>query len=102
MTAWLDFDDFSGLVGEPFSTVVEDGAEVTLTLAEATLGAELGGPGPDGTPRRQFSLVFAGPAQPALGQGTRELSHAGLGAVALFLVPVGGDAEGLRYQAVFA
>uniref|UniRef100_UPI0035B31888 DUF6916 family protein n=1 Tax=Nocardioides simplex TaxID=2045 RepID=UPI0035B31888 len=102
MTAWLDFEDFSGLVGERFTTVVGDDAEVLLTLTEAVLGAEPGGPGPDGTPRRQFSLVFAGPALPALGQGTRELSHAGLGVVALFLVPVGGDADGIRYQAAFA
>lgn len=102
MTAWWDFDDFSGLVGEPFVVVLPDGDEVGLVLTDASLGAQTGGTAPDGTTRRQFSLVFTGPLEPDLGQGTRELAHAALGTLALFLVPVGSGSDGRRYEAAFA
>ena len=102
MTAWWDFNDFSGLVGDPFVVVVPEGDEVTLVLTDASLGAQPGGTSPDGTARQQFSLVFTGPPAPTLGQGTRELTHATLGTLALFLVPVGGGRDGLRYEAAFA
>lgn len=51
----------------------------------------------------QFSLLFRGPLEPALDQGIRELEHAELGPMALFLVPVGPNraGTGMRYQAVF-
>jgi len=48
-----------------------------------------------------FSLLFVGPAEPALPQGTVELTHDTLGLLALFVVPVGRDATGMRYEAVF-
>lgn len=102
MTVWWDFDDFSGLVGDPFVLVLPEGEEVPLVLTEATLGGQPGAATPDGTSRRQFSLVFTGPREFGLGQGTRELRHAGLGTVALFLVPIGSGSDGLRYEAAFA
>jgi hypothetical protein len=47
-------------------------------------------------------LLFRGPTQPALTQGTYVLEGpADIGRLALFLVPVGPDAEGLCYEAVF-
>ena len=52
--------------------------------------------------RRQFSLLFRGPVDPFLSQGTYRLDHAELGALDIFLVPIGPDAEGMRYEAVFA
>lgn len=36
-----------------------------------------------------------------LGQGTFELEHEKLGTFPLFLVPIGPDHQGFRYQAVF-
>ncbi len=36
-----------------------------------------------------------------LGQGTFDLEHDQIGSFALFLVPIGPDAEGMRYEAVF-
>lgn len=50
----------------------------------------------------QFSLIFAGPASPCLPQRLYELSHAGMGNVELFLVPVGPDETGMQYEAAFS
>jgi len=51
--------------------------------------------------RRPFSLEFAGPADPIQPQATVELSHAVLGRLAVFIVPIGRDTCDTRYQAIF-
>ena len=99
---WLTYEDFAGRVGDRFEITAPAGSGVTLTLAAATLGDHAGGLGPDNEPRQQFSLLFRGPAAPALGQGTYSLEHDGLNGLALFLVPLGPDADGQRYEAAFA
>lgn len=48
-----------------------------------------------------FSIVFRGPLRPVLPQGIRRLEHDGLGGLELFLVPIGPDEAGMRYEAVF-
>jgi hypothetical protein len=54
------------------------------------------------TPRqRMFSLVFRGPLDQPLEQGLCPLAHDALGNADLFLVPVGREADGFRYEAVF-
>lgn len=52
--------------------------------------------------RAPFSLVFRGPAEPALSQGIRRLEHDELGTTEIFIVPIALEADGLRYQAVFS
>jgi hypothetical protein len=46
-------------------------------------------------------LFFYGSADSNLGQGTFELEHESLGQLQIFLVPIGIDSRGIRYQAVF-
>ena len=99
---WLTFDDFAGRVGERFEVYGAEDRVLATELVEATEGSQLGGPGPDGSQRRQFSLVFRGPSTPLLAQGTYRLVHAELGELALFLVPIGPDDAGPRYEAAFA
>jgi hypothetical protein len=99
---WLTYDLFGGRTGERFEVAVDDGEPLELELTEATESTELGGPGPDGQERRQFSLIFRGPATPFVPQGTYALSHAELGELDLFLVPLGPDGDGMRYEAAFA
>lgn len=101
-TAWFTYDDFADRVGEQFRLRLPDAAILPLVLSEAEAGLEDSGPSPGGATRRQFSLVFRGPADPQLSQGTWELEHDLMGELALFLVPLGPDADGPRYQAVFA
>jgi hypothetical protein len=99
---WLTYDDFAPHVGDRFDVSVPDGEPLVLELVDATQSSAAGGPGPTGEERHQFSLVFRGPSAPVLAQGTRELSQDELGELALFLVPIGSDAEGMRYEAAFA
>ncbi|CAI9412571.1 DUF6916 family protein [Nocardioides sp. T2.26MG-1] len=100
---WLTCDQFAPLVGEEFQVGVAGGSRtVSMVLTEATEGSEPGGTGPDGQSRRQFSLVFRGPGEPALPQGTYVVGHPGLGRFELFLVPIARDADALQYEAAFA
>ena len=50
----------------------------------------------------QFSLLFRGPVSPVMQQCTAKLEHEKLGSLELFLVPLGPDEKGMRYQAVFS
>jgi hypothetical protein len=54
-----------------------------------------------GEPREPFSLLFRGPAEPMLPQKSYALSNEHTGPIEIFLVPVGRDAAGLLYEAVF-
>jgi hypothetical protein len=51
--------------------------------------------------RAPFSLVFRGPLDQYLQQGVQRLEHIALGPLDLFLVPIGPDKAGMRYEAVF-
>lgn len=101
-SGWLTYDAFARRVGERFDLTVGEGRAVPMELAEASEGTEPGGLGPEGQERLQFSLVFRGPATQVLPQGTYRLSHAELGGLELFLVPLAPDAEGALYEAAFA
>jgi hypothetical protein len=73
-------------------------ADATNTLELELLQVEA-------TPRTQhgrpFSLVFRGPLAPVAVQRIYPLEHATLGLFEIFLVPIGPDERGLRYEAVF-
>ena len=96
---WLTHADFADRVGETFE--VPDAGQ-SLELEEATESDVAGGSGPDAVARNQFSLVFSGPLDQALGQGTARLVHPDLGDLLLFLVPLGPNADAMRYEAAFA
>ena len=49
----------------------------------------------------RFSAFFRGPAHAQLRQQTVPLAHEQMGDFDIFLVPVGRDANGLLYEAVF-
>lgn len=96
---WLTHALFRPLVGESFDLPDAAGA---LVLSDAQEHDRAGGPGPDGQARRQFSLLFTGPLDRALAQGTYPLHHDALGEVELFLVPLGPAGNTMRYEAAFA
>jgi hypothetical protein len=58
--------------------------------------------GQETTRRVPFSLVFHGPAEPIVAQQTCGFRHAGLGEFDLFVVPLGVDEQGVRYEAVIS
>ena len=51
--------------------------------------------------QRQFSLFFRGPLEYLLPQGTYHMEHEKMGGLDLFIVPVGREQDGFRYEAVF-
>ena len=51
--------------------------------------------------RQPFRLRFRGPRDPLLAQSIYRLMHAGLGALEIFIVPIGRDAESTTYEAIF-
>ena len=48
-----------------------------------------------------YSIYFHGPADPFLLQGIHKLRQPELGDLSIFLVPIGQDQDGFRYEAVF-
>ncbi len=91
----LTSDDFSQHVGQAF---IAGGASppVELHLLAVTAARNRGA-----DRRAGFSLLFQGPVQPALAQGLQSLRHPVLGEPGIFLVPVGLDAQGMLYEAIF-
>jgi hypothetical protein len=94
----LVFEDFAGRVGEVFVVGEPTFPAIPLTLTEAEpLPARMG---PKGM-RPPFSLIFLAKDPRVLAQRLYRMEHEELGAVTIFLVPVGKDAAGVSYQAVF-
>ncbi|MDQ4070654.1 MAG: hypothetical protein M3203_14455 [Actinomycetota bacterium] len=90
--------DFAPRVGERFSIgPVADGLTFDTELVEATVVGEAAGPGS----RIPFSLVFRGPAGVVLPQRIYRVHHPDLGSLDIFLVPIGPDSTGMRYEAIF-
>lgn len=52
-------------------------------------------------PVAPFSVVLRGARELRLAQGIYRLQHPSLGALDLFVVPIGPDAHGMRYEIVF-
>jgi hypothetical protein len=70
------------------------GARIPLELAEVSeryTTAQL----------ENYSIIFQGPPQPVLAQQIYPITHAQLGELTLFLVPIGRNEQGVRYEAVF-
>ncbi len=84
----VSVDTFAPHVDTAFTHAVHPDWVFTLAQAEVTSAEGFGG-------RPTFSLVFTGPANGP--QGIWPLTHPVLGALQLFLVPVGAT----RYEAVF-
>ena len=83
--------------GETFRLIASATEALDLTLAEVQ---PLGPAALEGS-REPFSLLFRGPASPFAPQRTYRFAHATLGEFDLFIVPLGPDATGQRYEAVF-
>jgi hypothetical protein len=82
-------DTFAGRIGERFAATPADGEPVELVLARCD----------DASPG--FSLLFHAPDLRLVPQQTFRVEHAQLGDFPMFLVPLGPDEQGMRYEAVF-
>lgn len=82
------------MLGDAFRVRAPGGA-LDLLLCEATaLPTRAAG-------RQPFALLFREPAGAMIPQGTYPVDHPALGTFDLFVVPLGPDAGGMRYEAVF-
>lgn len=89
-------DKLDPFVGDPFAVSTEP--PLDLILVEVSFLRS----GPAGVDEsRSFSALFRGPAEPALEQATYAMSHAELGDLTLFLVPIAVDETSHTYEAVF-
>lgn len=94
----LALEDFADKLGHDFSLSAPGLPPVTLSLTEAE-AVEMRC-APVGS-RPPFSLVFLAREQRVLPQNIYRIEHAALGAIDIFLVPIGSDAQGVSYQATF-
>jgi hypothetical protein len=75
------------------------GPPLAIELIDVTdLGAEAAADPPG---RRPFSLIFREPGGAHLPQRIYAIEHPALGRLMVFLVPIGPDQVGMRYQAIF-
>ena len=90
----LTWDDFASAAGTAYSVAAGSHEhELVLDRAEKIASA-----GRDGG---AFRLEFLGPADPVLPQATYAFRRAGDEPLEIFVVPVGRDASGTRYEAIF-
>ena len=98
MPASLTEEEFSKHVNTFFRVNLDAEAPVDLDLVEVK--GYMKNPG-DQDGMERFSVFFKGPGKPFLPQSTYSLSNEGMGTIDLFLVPIGPDGDGFRYEAVF-
>lgn len=84
-------------VGEVFQ-VVGQGEEVPVLLTEVT---RLASEGDRRRRRLPFSLVFHAPAGTWLEQGSYRMERPGMEPFECFLVPIGPDQNGMRFEAIY-
>ncbi|MFL6335778.1 MAG: DUF6916 family protein [Pyrinomonadaceae bacterium] len=98
MSARPTEEDFRRHLGTKFGVRVETPRPLELELDEVKSynpkGSEAGG-------MERFSLHFYGPGDIMLQQNTFTLDHPEMGELILFMVPVGRDDRGFRYEVVF-
>jgi hypothetical protein len=90
----LTAETFAPLRDERFRIVPGDAPAFDVELVDVAEGAA-------GATRTQFSLVFRGGPDPPLVQRIYRIEHGDLGPLDIFLVPLGPDSVGQRYEAVF-
>jgi hypothetical protein len=97
----LTATSFAPAVGETFMLDAGDAGELELELLESRLH-DPDAPAEDASGvRAPFTLVFRGPTEPVLPQRIYRLEHDSVGAIEIFIVPIGRDEAGVTYEAVF-
>jgi hypothetical protein len=90
--------EFTKNLNTNFRVVVEAPKPIDLKLVAVT-------PRPSGPTEEagmeRFSAVFSGPRDIFLPQQTYRVSHPEMGEFDLFLVAIGQEADGFRYEAVY-
>ena len=94
MATLLTHQLFSEHVNTTFRVMIDDSNSVDvkmIELSELMLSPH----------QERFSVLFKGPKEPFLAQGTRRFVHDQMGDFDLFIVPIGGDGDSVTYEATF-
>ena len=98
----LTHTSFEPYLHHSFSIRAGDGDPLNVELISVT---ELSGGGAHASSegeRTPFSIIFrSASSEPVLQQAIYTVEHPELGALGIFLVPIGPDEHGLCYEAVF-
>jgi uncharacterized protein DUF6916 len=92
---------FEPLIGKIFRLQASAEKVLEVALVQADKLPPYAGRGAKALKREPFSLVFRGPKEFVLPQQLYALEQETLGRVEIFLVPIGPDEIGQRYEAVF-
>jgi hypothetical protein len=90
---------FEQLPSKNFRLLRSDAPPLDLVLVETRRASR--GDGAPGPRLEPFSLLFVGPVAPILPQSIYLLENETLGRLEIFLVPIGADAQGVKYEAIF-
>ena len=94
MAPILHSDDFRKCLQTGFELAAPGSSPVPLTLVDVHESFA--------TPKMEsFSLLVHGPLTPWFRQATYRLQHEKLGALDVFLVPLGPAGDSMQYEAVF-
>jgi hypothetical protein len=85
---------FSEHVNTTFRVILDDSNSIEVKMIE--LSELLLSPH-----QERFSVLFKGPKEPFLAQGTRHFVHDQMGDFDLFIVPIGADDGSVTYEATF-
>jgi hypothetical protein len=92
----LTKETFAPHVGSTFQIRLNPQETVPVELAEITEFPDY-----EGTRRAPFSLTFRGAHRFVLPQQIYRVEHEKMEPLEIFLVPIGPDQKGMRYEAVF-
>jgi hypothetical protein len=92
----LTKENWEAYLNKDFQVQIDDRNAVGMRLVSVSgFGRSLNGR------REAYSLLFQGPVQPMLVQRIYRILQPQLGGMDIFLVPVGKEAGGVQYEAVF-
>ena len=89
---------FQPRVGEPFRVIVDEKWEMPTRLSEVSVW---GHEEAKTRQRHPFSLIFHARPDAVIPQAIYRIENANLEPFEAFLVPIGPDEGGMRYEAVF-
>jgi len=98
MLETFTFETFKPHVGQPFRVIVDDTHEMITLLSEVS---PWGHEEALSRPRIPFSLVFHARPDAVIQQQVYRIESQVLEPFDCFLVPIGPDAGGMRYEAIF-
>ena len=89
--------DYEAQLNTQFTIEFDEGMmELTLIEVSSVVAERI-----EGGQKEPFSAVFRSNTMDVLEQASYKLNHDTVGELLIFLVPIGPDAEGMCYEAVF-